>query len=123
MKILAIEREVPGIRTRRGLRRTLCVAGDAFEPHLQAEAAKVWELYQAGVIREIYFRRDRPDAVLVLECADVEEARGVLHTLPLMKEGLIAFEIIPLGPYPGFARLFGDAKGSPGDETKSSLEG
>lgn len=99
MKVLAIEREVPG------------VAGDAFESHLQAEAARVWELYQAGVIREIYFRQDRPDAVLVLECEDVEEARGVLQALPLVKEGLIAFEIIPLRPYPGFARLFGEAEG------------
>jgi len=43
---------------------------------------------------------------LVLECADVDEANAVLSTLPLVKAGLITFELIPLGPYPGFARLF-----------------
>ena len=96
MKILAIEKEIPG------------VTDEEFRPHLKAEAAKVWELYQAGVFRELYFRQDWPGAVLVLECEDVEEANDVLDTLPLVKERLITFDIIPLVPYPGFARLFSE---------------
>jgi hypothetical protein len=94
MKILAIEKETPG------------VTAEEFEPHLKAEAAKVWELHQAGIFRELYFRQNRPEAVLVLECAGIEEANEVLNTLPLVKEGLITFDLIPLAPYPGFARLF-----------------
>ena len=94
MKILAIEKEIPGL------------SADAFKPHAKAEAARVWELHQAGMFRELYFRQDRPEAVLVLECADVDEANEVLNTLPLVKAGLITFDVIPLGPYPGFARLF-----------------
>lgn len=96
MKILAIETEVPG------------VPDEAFGPHLRAEAARAWELYRAGVLRELYFRQDRDAAVLVLECADVAEAREVLGTLPLVREGLIAFELVPLVPYPGFSRLFAE---------------
>jgi muconolactone delta-isomerase len=96
MRILAIEKEVSDL------------SPDDFKPHLKAEAARAWELYQAGVFRELYFRQDRPEAVLILECADVEEAEDVLSTLPLVKAGLITFEIIPLVPYPGFARLFGE---------------
>ena len=94
MKILAIEREVPGI------------TDHEFEPHLQQEAAKVWELYQAGVFREFYFRSDQASAVLILECSDPKEANQTLQTLPLVKEGLITFEVIPLTAYPGFIRLF-----------------
>lgn len=94
MKILAIERELPG-----------ATAAD-FERQARAEAAQAWELHQAGVIRELYFRADRPEAVLVLECADVAEARAALATLPLVRAGLIDFELIPLTAYPGFARLF-----------------
>jgi muconolactone delta-isomerase len=94
MKILAIERELPG------------AAGEDFRPHMRAEAEKGWELYQAGVIRELYFHRDMHSAVFVLECADENEAETVLATLPLVKAGLIAFDIIPLVPYPGFSRLF-----------------
>jgi muconolactone delta-isomerase len=94
MKILAIEKEPPGL------------SADDFKPHTKAEAARVWELYQTGVFRELYFRQDRPEAVLVLECADVDDANEILNTLPLVKAGLITFDVIPLGPYPGFARLF-----------------
>jgi muconolactone delta-isomerase len=96
MKILALEKETPGVTV------------EDFKPHVKAEAARAWELYQAGVIRELYFRQDRPEAVLVLECADVQEANQVLATLPLVKAGLITFEVIPLVPYPGFSRLFAE---------------
>jgi muconolactone delta-isomerase len=94
VKILAIERDVPH------------VAAESFGPYLQAEAARAWELYQTGVIRELFFRADCHNAVLVLECADVSEAHAALNTLPLVREGLIAFEVIPLTAYPGFGRLF-----------------
>ncbi len=38
----------------------------------------------------------------------VEEALEVLNTLPLVREKLVRFELIPLVAYPGFARLFAD---------------
>lgn len=95
MKILAIEREVPG------------APADAFGPILNKEAAHLWELVQSGVVRETYFRADRTDAVLILECANVDEANRVLGEFPLVQAGLIVFEVIPLRAYPGFARLFG----------------
>jgi len=94
MKILALETDVPGVTDAQ------CA------PHLPAEAWRAWELQQAGVIRELHFHAEKDLAVLVLECADVEEARRALATLPLVREGLIAFELIPLRAYPGFARLF-----------------
>lgn len=96
MKILALEHEVPG------------AAAEGFARHSQDEARCVWDLVQAGVIRETYFRADRSEAVLVLECADADEARRVLDSLPLVRAGLITFEVIPLVAYPGFARLFAD---------------
>lgn len=94
MKIIALEQEVSG------------TTGDDFRPHLQAEAARVWELYQTGVFRELYFRQDRPEAVLVLECEDLAEAEDIVGALPLVRAGLITFDLIPLKAYSGFARLF-----------------
>lgn len=94
MKILAMEVEVEGVKPRQ------------YEPYLKVEAQHVWELYQNGVIRELYFRADRSEAVLMLECANMDEAKEILASLPLVEAGLITFEIIPLVPYPGFARLF-----------------
>jgi len=99
VKIIALEKETPG------------VTPAAFTPALlKAEAAWVWELQQTGVLREIYFRQDRSAAVLILECADAAEAQRTLDTLPLAAAGLIAFDVIPLKPYPGLARLFIEPK-------------
>ena len=94
MKILALEHEFPTAVTESYLR------------YAKEEARKAWELHQAGTVRELYFRADRSEAVLVLECASVEEARMILAELPFVREGLIAFEMIPLRAYPGFERLF-----------------
>jgi hypothetical protein len=72
----------------------------------RAEARRVWELYQAGVIREISFRTDRQAAVILLEAADEGAARAALATLPYVQAGVLAFEVIGLRPYDGWARLF-----------------
>jgi len=94
MKILALEIELPDREPA------------DFQPHLLAEAHRVWQLHQAGILREIYFRDDQDTAVLVLECPSVAEGRKILASLPLVQAGLIDFEVIPLKPYPGYARLF-----------------
>ena len=94
MKILAIEQEVAGL------------TAEDFAPHLKAEAQHVWDLYQAGTVRELYFAEPDHVAVLMLECADADEAAQILSQLPLVKAGLIHFRIMPLVPYDGFSRLF-----------------
>lgn len=73
---------------------------------LREEAKQVWELQASGVIREIYFRCDRREAVVMLECSNVEEAHTILSTLPLVKAGSISFELIPLSTYTAISRLF-----------------
>ncbi len=95
MKLIALEHEQPDARPL-----------DYTPDLLAAEARRVYELQQAGVIREIHFRADRNEAVLILECNSLDDARTALDTLPLAQAGLITFEIIPLKPYPGLARLF-----------------
>jgi muconolactone delta-isomerase len=94
MKILALEHELPDATT------------EQFQQYAKAEARKVWDLQQSGVLREIYFRADRNEAVLVLECNSVNEAEQVLAGLPFVQNKLIRFELIPLKAYPGFERLF-----------------
>ncbi|MCB2179557.1 muconolactone Delta-isomerase family protein [bacterium] len=96
MKILALEKELSG------------ATPEKFEPLLKAEARQVLVLQQAGVLREIYFRADRRDAVLILECEDAAHVSAVLGSLPLVQAGLIDFEVIPLVPYTGLQRLVGE---------------
>ena len=94
MKILALDKILPG------------ATEEKIKPLLQQEARHAWESYLKEIVREIYFRKDRPGAVLVLECASVGEARNYIDELPLVKAGLVDFELIPLGPFIPFGALF-----------------
>jgi hypothetical protein len=98
MRILAVSKTSPGVTREQIL------------PHMKSEAARVWELYQAGVIREIYFRDDGPGAVILLESGNAEEARKHLDSLPLVQRKMISFEVVGLTPYPGYAKLFAGPK-------------
>jgi muconolactone delta-isomerase len=96
MRILAIERPVPG------------VSEEQFTPEISAaEARRAWDLHQAGLIRELYFHANESMAVLVLECTNLAEADAALASLPMVSAGLIEFEVVPLRAYPGFALFFG----------------
>jgi len=94
MKILALEHELPG------------ATAEQFQHYANKESQKVWELDQMDVIRELYFRADQHEAVLVLECQSVDETQEALAVLPFVRAGLISFDMIPLKAYPGFERLF-----------------
>lgn len=93
MKILAIEKEIPG------------VLDTDYQPFLEAEALRAWELHQEGLIRELYFT-DEHCAVLILEARDKAHAREIVDQLPLVQQKLIDFDLLQLTAYPGFARLF-----------------
>ena len=94
MIFLALECELPN------------ATAESFKPLLKDEARGVWELKQSGTLREIFFNADQHTAVLILECGDREVAQNLLARLPLVQAGLINFDVIPLVPYDGFARLF-----------------
>jgi muconolactone delta-isomerase len=93
MKILAIEKELPN------------VVDSDYQPFLEAEARKAWELQQEGLIRELYFTEEHC-AVLILEARDKAHAREIVDQLPLVQQKLIDFDLMALTAYPGFARLF-----------------
>jgi hypothetical protein len=98
MKIIALGRDCAGARP------------EDFAKHAVREAEVLYELWQRGFVRETHFRADANDAVLVLEASELAEAETLLERLPLVGHGLIEFDLIPLRPYPGFDKLFGDVE-------------
>jgi muconolactone delta-isomerase len=93
MKFIAVEFDIPDITE------------EQIKPLLKKESQRVLELYEEGIIREIYFKKEKNNAVLILECNDQDQAELILQTLPLVKEKLINFEISQLVHYSGFSRL------------------
>ena len=92
MKILAIENEIPGVNWENA------------EQLLEQEARHVFEFYLSDNLREIYFSEDK-NAVLILEAENKKAAEKLLASLPLVKNGMISFNILELRPYTGYERL------------------
>lgn len=92
MKIIAIEKELKIVNW---VKET---------ETLKEEAKYAYKLLQSGDLRELYFTENK-NAVLILECKDKFEAMQILDKLPLVKKGIIGFEIRELNPYTGFTRL------------------
>lgn len=92
MKLLAIEKE------------TATVNWNEENDVLISESYQVYHLFQEGIIRDIFFTENQ-DAVIILECASKVEALKVLASLPLVKAGMISFEVMELHPYTGFDRI------------------
>jgi len=94
MKVLCLDRPLRGSTP------------EKYQPHLLDEVRHAWESYKRGVVRDIYFRQDRPGVAMFLECENPAEAQELLASFPLVKAGLIDFEMIPLGPFTNWEVLF-----------------
>jgi muconolactone delta-isomerase len=70
---------------------------------LEAEVAQARVLYADGFIRQIWHRGDLPGACILLEADSLEQARARLHTLPMVRTGMLEVSIVPLVPYAGFS--------------------
>jgi hypothetical protein len=72
---------------------------------LEAEARYVFDLQQADLIRQVYFRADTRSAVIEWESDSIDNVTQALSAFPLVQANFIHFEVIPLMPYSGFNRL------------------
>ncbi len=95
MKLLALLSSPAGTRT------------EQFAPYVAAEANRVWELYAAGLVEEIYLRRAGdpvgPGVVILLQTGGRSDAEDLLASLPLVKAGLLGATLVPLAPLPQLA--------------------
>ncbi len=65
---------------------------------MQKEVRDTVRLYLDGKIQQWFARGDGKGVVFLLDCKSVEEAKGVLEALPLIKENFASFDYLPLGP-------------------------
>jgi hypothetical protein len=79
---------------------------EKYQPHMLDEVRHGWQLYKSGVVRDIYFRQDRPGVAIIAEAGSIEDAKKALGDFPLAKAGLIDWDVIPLGPFTSWELLF-----------------
>jgi hypothetical protein len=94
MQVLVIARIKPGIPVEQVL------------PFVSAEAAQAWEFYTSEQVRQMHYIADMSGAVMLWESESVESVTQEVQKLPMVKEGILACEILPLKPYSGYASLF-----------------
>jgi len=74
--------------------------------HLPEELEATVKLYLEEKVRTFYFRHDRPGIILVLEASSLDQAKEFLDTLPLVKVGILDFDLIPIGPLMPLTEVF-----------------
>lgn len=96
MQFIALSRRQPG------------TTQDLLAPHATEEANVAWQLHTEGVLRSVHICPDRPGSVIILECQSLSDAEAALARLPMVKDGLITFDVSRMIPYTGWAALFRD---------------
>jgi hypothetical protein len=96
MKVLAIDKVSPDATPER------------VRELFMKEVHQTIKMYLADVVREIYFREDRSGTVMMLEVPSMEEVRKIVDTLPMVRDGLLEYDLIPLGPFMPLALLVSD---------------
>lgn len=91
--ILAMDRILPG------------ATENEIKARLPEEARAVLNLYLAGQVQQWYFRQDRPGVVLLLQVDSEDGAQTLVDSLPMSRAGLLAYDLVPLGPYIPLATL------------------
>ncbi|MEO0593468.1 MAG: hypothetical protein AAFZ38_07810 [Myxococcota bacterium] len=79
------------------------------------EADRVWELYEAGILTEIFLFADMSGAVILLDTETEGEAADAIESLPMVREKILAPDIRPMTVWPEMRRMLTE-KGRPEPE-------
>lgn len=79
---------------------------EAYEATRVPSAKMLWNLYLAGVIREMYSRADGKGVLFIAEANDAQALRAEIESWPLVSSGQVAGEVIGLGPFAEMAYAF-----------------
>jgi hypothetical protein len=72
---------------------------------LKQEVPHTLQLYIDGPIEQFWFRHDKPGPIFLLEVDSIEEAKATINAMPIVAEGVAAYEFIPVGPLAPLGRL------------------
>ena len=62
------------------------------------EVPATLKLYLDGKIEQFFYRQDKPGVVFLMNVDSVEQAKATIEALPLVTEGHLQYEFMPVGP-------------------------
>ena len=76
------------------------------EQLLKQEAKVLWDFQKKNIIRNIWLTKNTREAILIIESENFLRSKEIIDTFPLVKAGLITYDIVELVAYDGYERLF-----------------
>jgi hypothetical protein len=80
---------------------------DKLQQHMPNEVPATLKLYLDGKVEQFWFR-EKAGPIFLMNVESVEQAKATLDTLPLVADGLMSYELLPVGPLAPLGRLIQD---------------
>ena len=75
---------------------------------MRKEVPDTLKLYLDGKIEQFWFREDKPGVIFLMNTESLDQAKWIIHELPLAANGFLGFEVIPVGPLKPLGLLIPD---------------
>jgi hypothetical protein len=77
---------------------------EKLQQHMPHEVPATLKLYLDGKVEQFWFR-EKAGPIFLMNVESVEQARATLDALPLVADGLMTYELMPVGPLVPLGRL------------------
>jgi hypothetical protein len=77
---------------------------EVLKPHMPGEVYDTLKLYLDGKVEQFWFR-EKAGPIFLMNVESVEQAKATLDALPLVADGLMAYELLPVVPLIPLSRL------------------
>lgn len=91
---------------------------EAIRKIMPREVRETVELYLHGKLDQWFVRKDQPGVVFVFSVTRVGEVHDMLEALPLGREKMMDFDLIPLGPLAPLGLLLGTGTSPPDEQQR-----
>jgi hypothetical protein len=70
---------------------------EKIQQHMPGEVPATLKLYLDGKVEQFWFR-EKAGPIFLMNVESIEHAKATLDTLPLVADGLMTYELMPVGP-------------------------
>ncbi|HEY4296591.1 MAG TPA: hypothetical protein VGM85_08970 [Paraburkholderia sp.] len=70
---------------------------EKIQQHMPNEVPATLKLYLEGKVEQFWFR-EKAGPIFLMNVESVEQAKATLDALPLVADGLMSYELLPVGP-------------------------
>ncbi len=77
---------------------------EKLQQHMPNEVPATLKLYLDGKVEQFWFR-EKVGPIFLMNVESIEQAKATLDALPLVADGLMTYELMPVGPLAPLGRL------------------